>query len=201
MALTSVGRFVFRSILGIIPARIRLALYKYIMGKYTTDKALPFRLCLKKARPQTMKNEANALRMTKKHTTVPAPRLIDSVMQDDTAFILMTLAWGDRLDWVMYRMTNEERKQLGRDLGACISQLRRILKPSPDQLANTLGGPAYDHRFLQDKPCGPFHSATEFFNYLTDKLEDRRGERPLSVLYEKKLEAEEFLWKAWGPII
>lgn len=48
-----------------------------------------------------MQNETRALRLVEKHMTVPAPRLIDSIMEGDSAYILMTLAQGDRLDQVI----------------------------------------------------------------------------------------------------
>lgn len=146
---------------------------------------LPLGLCLKETDCRVIANEANALRLVEGQTNVPAPRFIDFTMQDDIGFLLMTRVFGDRLDKVFYRVTNEERKELGRELGRCISQLRQIPNTSKYQIANTLGGPAYDHRF-EDKHCVPFNSDGDFFDYLTEYLEKERHERPLSVFYDRK---------------
>lgn len=81
-------------------------------------------------------------------------------------------------------MIGDERRQLGRDIGKCVSQWRRIGNPSPYAIANTLGGPAYDHRF-EETECEPFTSTEEFSDYLMEFLEDRRQEPPLSTLYKK----------------
>lgn len=99
---------------------------------------------MKQGRPGITRNEANALSLVEKHTTAPAPKLVDFVMQEkgekdeEIGFILMTQAPGDRLDEVLYLMTSEERKQLGRDLGKCITQCRRIPNTTSHQIANTL---------------------------------------------------------------
>lgn len=98
----------------------------------------------------------------------PAPRLIDLVAQcgQETGFIFMTRVQGNRLDDVLYRMTNEERRELGRDLGLCISQRRRCIpNPSNHKVANPLGGPAYDPRF-EGRKCGPFDSTKDSLNYI-----------------------------------
>lgn len=147
---------------------------------------LPFGLCLKEARNKAVANEANALRLVEANTDIPAPKFIDLALQDEkTGFLLMTRVHGDLLDDVFYRMTDEERKTLGKDLGKCITQLRSIPNKSEHAVTNTLGGPAFDHRF-EDKQCGPYAAVTEFHDYLTENLEKERVERPLSALYEKK---------------
>lgn len=193
--LGSTGVFLLRRFLRLAPAFIRIALFRYIIKTVpyagpmhrgaASVRLLPFGLCLKEGRPTTVKNEANALLLVEKHTNAPAPRLIDFLMNGkETGFILMTQVPGDRLDEVLYRMTNEERKQLGRDLGRYITQWRRIPNDSPYQVNNATNGPIYDNR-LEDKQCGPFHSTTDFADYLTKYLENKRWEHPLSALYKQ----------------
>lgn len=167
---------------------MRLALYRYARRDVGSDvRFFPFGLCLKEAHGRTMHNEANALRLVEEHTTVPTPKLIDFVTQGETGFILMTRVPGDRLDTVLYRMTHEDRRELGRDIGRCIAQWRRITNNNPQyQIANTLGGPVYDHRF-EERQCGPYNTNADFADYLTEYLEDKRQERPLSAMYGNKL--------------
>lgn len=165
-----------------LPASIRLGIYGYIhrslpdlipqdIAGSVSVKLLPLGLCLKKSRRNTTKNEATALQLVEKHTKdVPAPKLIDHVtLPDGTGFILMTTVPGDRLDRVLFRMTYEERRALGRDLGSCITQLRRIPNEnncSKHLITNTYGGSAYDHRF-EDHEAGPFDSPAALAMYLT----------------------------------
>lgn len=187
-----------RGFLRILPGSMRLSLYRYFVRTVTdsgpahvgpsTVRLLRFGLCLKQGRPMTMKNEANALCLVEKCTTsVPAPKLVDFVMEEDgeAGFILMTRVPGERLDTVLYRMTLEERRQLGHDLGQCISEWRCIPNNSQHQIANTTGGPVFDHRF-EDKHCGPFDSDTAFNDCLTVSVEKKRHESRLSALYKEK---------------
>lgn len=121
-----IPRFFLRSLLQILPDFVRVSLYRLInkqvgfwdpKQKNSRVKILPFDLILKKGRAHTA-NEANALLMIEKHSSINAPRLIDSVMVDETwGFIFMTRIFGDRLDRVDYRITHEECDQIGKDLG------------------------------------------------------------------------------------
>lgn len=88
------------------------------------------------------------------------------------------------MDQVIHRMTNDERKTLGKDLGNCISQRRHIPNHSKYRIANTLGGPIYDHRF-EEGYCGPFNLKADFIDFLTKDFEDCRHEPSVSALYEK----------------
>lgn len=82
-------------------------------------------------------------------------------------------------------MTYEEREQLARDLGKCVSQIRRIKNHNKHLICDTLGGAITDHR-LDDIPLGLYDSEAAFSDYLIKGLESRKGERPLSALYEKE---------------
>lgn len=183
------GVFFLRSVLRVVPLFMRTALYNYLF-KVTKNSApnvivryLPLGLCLKQARNEAIANEANALRLVEANTDIPAPEFIDLALQDEsTGYLLMTRVYGDRLDRVFHRMTDEERKTLGKDLGKCITQLRSIPNQSEHAVTNTLGGPArFDHRF-ENKQCGPYASVAEFYDYLTEYL--GKGARQ-AAFYEK----------------
>lgn len=134
------------------------------------------------------KNEANALLLLEKSTTVQAPRLIGFAKDEEnnTGYLIMTLIPGVSADRVYYRMTYEERTQLAKDLGKCISEYRRIQNPHKDYLiCDTLGGPTYDHRTDTGTICGPYRTESEFTDFLTEGLEDQRDKYPIRYLYEK----------------
>ncbi|KAK2797660.1 hypothetical protein FQN51_008354 [Onygenales sp. PD_10] len=199
--LGSLGLSLIRKFVHFVPTSLRIALYRYIIyGKffYSRNRHLPFNLYVKRVRHPSLYNEANALRLVEKHTPIiPAPRLIDFVVPvaegndkrryyGNCGYMLTTRARGARLDHAIYWMTHEDRKQLGVDLGKCISQWRHIPNDnnSPSTLiTSTLGGPAYDHQF-EDKQCGPFSSTVEFADSLTEYLQDQRGKPPLATLYK-----------------
>ncbi|EQL38834.1 hypothetical protein BDFG_00360 [Blastomyces dermatitidis ATCC 26199] len=193
------GRCLLRGFALMIPNSICVAIYRLILKAVDywdpqgnpSVKFLPFGLCLKTGRRVT-RNEANALRLIEKHTSITAPKLIDFAT-DSTAnnnFLLMTVVPGIGADRVFYRMTYEERRQLAIDVGSCISQYRQIKNDYAQKhlICDTLGGPITDHRTDDRGFCGPYNSKPEFLDDLTEDLESIRTERPLSYLYEKQHE-------------
>ncbi|KAK2841643.1 hypothetical protein FQN49_006054 [Arthroderma sp. PD_2] len=188
------GKFFLRTTLHFLPNFARVKLYEFIdrwvdywdpKQKGAHVKNLPLGLCLKRGREST-ENEANALLLAEKHTSINAPRLIDSVMIDETSgFILMTRIFGDQLDNVFCLTTWEERKQIGKDLAKWIAEMRRIPNKSNYLIANTLGGPISDHRF-SGEGWGPFNAISDFTDRLVRDVTKPRNERPISVLYERK---------------
>ncbi|KAK2760389.1 hypothetical protein FQN54_002459 [Arachnomyces sp. PD_36] len=193
-------RFLLQSMLHILPRFLRIPLFKFIdrqveywdpEQKNSDVKLLPFGLVLKKGRAHTA-NEANALLMVEKHTSINAPRLIDSVMVDETwGFIFMTRIFGDRLDRVYYRTTHEELNQLGKDLAKWIAELRQIPNESKYLIANTLGNAISDHQF-EHETWGPFNSVGDFNNHLVRNvfnLQHNINKRPLSILQERTYQA------------
>jgi hypothetical protein len=151
-------------------------------------KFLPLGLCLKIGR-RVSQNEANALRLIEKHTTVKAPRLINITIDhaNEQAYLLMTTVPGVPAKDVWFKMTYEERHQIARDLGEWIAQYRRIPNDTKYLLCDTLGRPLLDHR-TGNTPYGPFNSKADFLNQLTENDIDLRRRRPVSLLYEKEHE-------------
>lgn len=159
--------------------------------KGSTVKYPPLGLCLKKGRENT-ENEANALLLVEKYTSINAPRVIDSVMMDDeSGWILTTRMLGDKFDTVRYRMTYEEEEQLGKDLYNWVCELRKIPNSSNYLIANASGGPITDHQHNDMARWGPFNSVGDFTNRWFQDLyrpELFIHKKPLSVLHEKKYE-------------
>ncbi|KMU78038.1 hypothetical protein CISG_06800 [Coccidioides immitis RMSCC 3703] len=133
---------------------VRLWVFKLILKlmdrwdpqRDSSFKYLPFGLCLKLGQ-RASKNEANALLLVEKYTSIPAPRLI-AFAQDgrNNGYLLMTRVPGVPMDSVFYRMTYEERSQVAKDLGKYISQYRCIRNTNKYLICDTLGGPTMDHR-------------------------------------------------------
>ncbi|OAX84433.1 hypothetical protein ACJ72_01211 [Emergomyces africanus] len=191
-----VGRFVLRNFLSILPNSFRIALYNFIDQQIdyrdptqtgSPVKFLPLGLCLKRGRANT-ENEANALRLIENHCSINAPKLVDHVIIDEfSGFVLMTQIDGYPLNQVMYRITYEEREQIGKDLAKWIHEFRQIPNKSKYLIAGASGGPICDHMYEGRTP-GPFNSTTEFTDDITQfvfNLEQHKSQQPIAKLYEK----------------
>lgn len=184
-----------RSLFFVLPKVLRLKIYGVILKAvdqwdpqpYSALKFLPFGLGLTTGH-RVYENEANALGLIEKHIAITAPRLIDFTIdsKDNTGYLLMTTVPGVPADGVLYRMTYEEREQLSRDLGKCISQYRKIPNRSNYLICDTLGGPLTDHRTGTGEQIGPYNSKADFLNDLTDGVERCRIECPVSLLYGRE---------------
>ncbi|EEP76255.1 predicted protein [Uncinocarpus reesii 1704] len=190
-----IGVSFLRALAIILPAFLLSAIYNLTVKAVAPSKRnwvarvkfLPFGLCLKYG-GSVSKNEANALLLVEKHTTIPAPQLIDFTRdKHGTGFLLMTTVPGIPAEKVYYLMTYEEREQLAKDLGKCVSQYRRIKNCHRSLICDTTGGPITDNR-IGHIPYGPYATKTAFLDDLTEGLEELRRERPLSLLYEKEHE-------------
>lgn len=138
--------------------------------------------------PRVTKNEANALNLIKKHTSIVAPRPIDMTVDEKQGrgYLLMTTVPGIPADKVFYRLTYEERRQLMKDVGKCVAQYRHIPNKNNHLLCDTMGGPITDNRI--EYPCGPFNSKAAFLNSLTEEIEEFREEPVIRSLYEREHE-------------
>ncbi|PGH11071.1 hypothetical protein AJ79_05113 [Helicocarpus griseus UAMH5409] len=152
-------------------------------------KSLPLGLCLKRCRGNT-ENEANALRLIEKNTSINAPKLIGyAVIDKKSGFLLMTKLPGIPLSKVYYRTTYEEREKMAKNLADWISQLRRIPNKSGRLIANVSGGPITDHMSEPDQHRGPYNSVEEFNDDLTQKvfnIQEHKSKQPIATLYRKK---------------
>lgn len=166
-----------RTLWHLVPKFIRINMYhllsrigKRIYGGNISPSVqrLPFGLYLKNCiRSQT--NEENALKLVEKHTSVPAPLLVDRFEEEKEGtktFIVMTRLRGEMLHTVFHRMSYPEREQLSVDLRAVVDQLHRIPNRTPYLFASTTGEQIVDHRLGS---CGPFNTEAEFNNRLVHK--------------------------------
>ncbi|KAI1962405.1 hypothetical protein LOZ58_002746 [Ophidiomyces ophidiicola] len=187
--------FTLRGCISVLPVFLKSAAYNYYikaMGYVSHSCAslvtyLPLGLCLKFG-TRVSRNEANTLRLIEKHTKIPAPKFLDFVQEKNgVGFLLMTTVPGIPAEKVIFRMTYEEREQLARDVGKCVSQYRRIKNCNKNLICDTLGGPVTDHR-TDDVPSGPYISKAAFLNELTEGLDELKKKCPLSLLYDKEHE-------------
>ncbi|KAJ5698657.1 hypothetical protein N7462_000662 [Penicillium macrosclerotiorum] len=162
-----------------LPLWVRMQFYAYLWkvgnrrwGPLSVPwvQRLPFGLIMKQC-IRAPQSEPNALRLVEKHTTIPAPRLVDVGVYAGKTYMIMTCLPGQQLDEVSHLMSYAECDRLADDLADCVAQLRRIPNHTPYRFANTVGGPLCDHRLPNEGPAGPFNNEADFNNYLTSHLE------------------------------
>lgn len=155
-----------------LPKTVRLNCYRLLhkAGKHWYPRSgshavrrLPFGLYYK-ASYFTWKNEANSLRLVEKHTSIPAPWVLEEFV--DGAFTIMTRVPGTPLREIFHLLSYEERERLARDLASCVSQLRRIPNDTGYAVSNSLGDVMTDPRIPGDK-CDPFTDEADFVKYIT----------------------------------
>ncbi|KAL3468144.1 kinase-like domain-containing protein [Aspergillus heterothallicus] len=123
-----------------------------------TTRRLPFGLYMKTC-IRSQQNEAMALLLIEKHTSVPAPLYIDDYKDGENTVLISTRIPGQTLENIFHRLSHAEREQLSQDLKEAIHQLRRIPNRSQYRFANTLGLALYDNR---TGLFGPFRTLAEF---------------------------------------
>ncbi|EEQ29594.1 conserved hypothetical protein [Microsporum canis CBS 113480] len=181
------GQRILRGLFLVIPEFLKLKIAQLIVKAvnrwYPQDnpffRYLPGGLCLKIGK-RVDRNEANALLLIDKMTSIPAPKLIGFTRDEknNVGYLIMTMIPGVPADSVYYRMSYDERIQLAKDLGRHISEYRQIPNPHADYLiCDTLGGPTTDHRT-------DIVQRTNLRIFL-EGLEGQRDKYPLRYLYEK----------------
>lgn len=130
---------------------------------------LPFGLVMKEC-INAPENEPHALRLVERHTTVPAPRVVDVGAYNDKTYLIMTYVPGQQLGDIAHLMSYAERDRLADDLAAYVEQLRRIPNNTAYMFGDTLGRPMIDHR-LPDGRGGPFNTEADFNDHLASHLE------------------------------
>ena len=155
-----------------VPKPVRLSCYRLLVktGRYWYPsfeghgiQRLPLGL-YRKSSYRTWKNEANSLRLVEQYTSVPAPRVIEELV--DHSSTIMTRVPGTPLRNVFHLLSYPEREQLARDLASCVSQLRQIPNDTGYAVSDSLGGDMTDPRLPGDD-CGPFTNEADFVKYIT----------------------------------
>ncbi|KAL4984216.1 kinase-like domain-containing protein [Aspergillus falconensis] len=116
------------------------------------------------------KNEPNVLELVQKHTSILAPRLLDTWESDGVTNVLMTRVPGVPLGEACHLMSDAERDQFGKDLRDCVDQLRKIPSNTPYLMCDSLSGPIIDRR-IPDEKWGPLNTEAGFNDRLTSHLD------------------------------
>lgn len=136
--------------------------YFYPPGRSQVQR-LPCRLHLKYYE-DSGRNEAVALQLVEKYTSVPSLLWTDDYEENGESTLIMTTACGQTLHGIFHRLSYAEHEQLFKDLKTIIHQIRRIPNNTPYAFGKTLGGALFDCRV--GKNFGPFKQASDFHKYL-----------------------------------
>ncbi|KUJ07207.1 uncharacterized protein LY89DRAFT_789984 [Mollisia scopiformis] len=127
---------------------------------------VPFGLYIKHGKGKLIpRGEGPALRLVEKSTDIPAPRLVETLVDGDYTYLVMTRLPGKPLMQAIYTMSYPERKRLAKDLSQCIAQLGNIPNMNKASICGADGGPVFDYR-LNGRLAGPFESEAEFNNFI-----------------------------------
>ncbi|KAE8144794.1 kinase-like domain-containing protein [Aspergillus avenaceus] len=167
-------QLVMRRLWHLVPKPLRLYCYRILsaLGRYLYGseggavRQLPFGLYSKSCRCPG-RNEAVALQLVEKYTSVPAPIWIDDYEENGHTTLIMTQVRGAPLNQVIDRLSYQELEQLSASLKTAIHQIRRIPNQTSFRFANTLGGPLYDHRLETSTSTIPYlsHPYRSFFSH------------------------------------
>ena len=167
----------FFSLWRLLPTRLRAFCYSllnmlgrrlYPLEANVWAQRLPFGLYMKQC-TRSPRNEPNVLKLLEKHTTIPAPRLLDTWSANGVTNLLMTRMPGQTLGSVAHLLSYAERDVLAADIRDILAQLRSIPNTTPYLIADTLGGAITDHR-IPDDTGGPFKTEAGFNEHLTSHL-------------------------------
>jgi len=128
-------------------------------------------------------NEAEALRLVEKYTSIPAPLCVDEY-QGTHPMLIMTAVRGQPLQTVYHRLSYSERDQLSKDLESAITQMRGIPNQTPYVFGNTHGGPLKNHRFPSGT-CGPFNSIADFNAFLVHRYVRQETKEKISAVHAR----------------
>ncbi|KAL2173890.1 uncharacterized protein P884DRAFT_316935 [Thermothelomyces heterothallicus CBS 202.75] len=204
------------------PSRLRVAVYDllrkvgallYAQPDHATVHRLPFGLYLKRQTdPASSRNEFAALRLLRRHTTVPVPRPLDVAHKPASradpfsvaeTYLVTTRVPGVPLYRCQHVLSDADLADLARQLAAHLAQLRAVPRPIrgieqfPDAvICNTLGEAVRDPRIRGGEPVGPFADEAAFSRELMFAEDPaRRGHRvvfthadlnPRNILVERR---------------
>ncbi|OBT54902.1 hypothetical protein VE04_04535 [Pseudogymnoascus sp. 24MN13] len=147
---------------------VRAGRWLYGASSWQDVQRVPFGLVIKDCL-RSYENKVNALRLVEHHTSVPAPRIVDTGVHGDKKYLVMSRLPGQMLGDVLHLMSYAERDSFADKLGECVAQIRQIPNSTQYLLCDTLGGPLSDHR-IPDTCGGPFNAEEDFNDYLTSHM-------------------------------
>ncbi|KAK4446309.1 kinase-like domain-containing protein [Podospora aff. communis PSN243] len=138
---------------------------------------LPFGLYLKRhGESAELRNEFNALRMVRRHTSIPTPLALDVVSAtakpsgaSSESYLLTTKVPGIPLFRCLHVLSDSDCEEIARQLKDYVVQLRavpRSQRPGPNVISNTLGEACRDCRIRGGMPIGPFANEAAFSQLL-----------------------------------
>ncbi|OOQ82494.1 hypothetical protein PEBR_38700 [Penicillium brasilianum] len=163
-----------RSLWHLMPRCIRTQCYTLLikLGSYLYPRSftglvhrLPFGLYAKECAGSS-RNEAEALHLVEKYTSIPAPLWVDDYQQTHP-ILIMTAVPGQTLDKVFHRLSYFEREQLSKDLKSLVH-----------------GGPLRNHRFPSGT-CGPFSSIFDFNAFLVHAFVRQETIKKISTVHAR----------------
>lgn len=137
-------------------------------------------LALKKMITSHAPAEAEALRLVRRHTTIPVPRVYASAKDDRKTYLLMEKIEGESLCVEWKNMSEQQRDELIVQLRGYLAQLRTIPSPYGKRVCSASGGPLWDGRITCTGLVGPFENEANFNEFLIDQGS--------SVVFPDKLE-------------
>ncbi|OBT80199.1 hypothetical protein VF21_00547 [Pseudogymnoascus sp. 05NY08] len=147
---------------------VRAGRWLYGVSSWQDVQLVPFGLVIKDCL-RSYENEVNALRLVAQHTSVPAPRIVDTGVYGNKKYLVMPRLPGQMLGDVLHLMSYAERDRFANKLGECVAEIRQIPNSKPYLLCDTLGGPLSDHR-IPDTCGGPFNTEEDFNDHLTSHM-------------------------------
>lgn len=147
---------------------VRAGRWLYGASSWQDVQRVPFGLVIKDCL-RSYENEVNALRLVARHTSVPAPRIVDTGVYGNKKYLVMSRLPGQMLGDVLHLMSYAERDRFADKLGECVAQIRQIPNSTPYLLCDTLGGPLSDHR-IPNTCGGPFNTEEDFNDHLTSHM-------------------------------
>jgi hypothetical protein len=172
----------------IVPNTIRMASYDLLLkigrllygrpDEHSTVQRVPFGLYIKYHRePEAVRNEINALRAVRQHTSIPVPEALDMVSKQANladpdsfpeSYLLITRIPGLPLSRCQNILSDNDYGHIANQLTNYVAQLRDIPTSTGSGMliSNTLGEPCRDPRIRGATPIGPFSDEAAFSQML-----------------------------------
>ncbi|KAK3375653.1 hypothetical protein B0T24DRAFT_205006 [Lasiosphaeria ovina] len=166
-----------------VPSSVRFAAYGMLkrLGRHfygqeplaAAVQRLPLGLYLKyRADSDELRNEFNALRAVRQHTSIPTPSALDvaiaprdrSGSSSSAAYLLSTRVPGLPLSRCLHVLSDNDCDQITAQLRDYLAQLRNMPIPSSpgNAISNTLGEACREPRIGGARPIGPFPDESSF---------------------------------------
>ncbi|MCJ1258968.1 hypothetical protein MMC24_006802 [Lignoscripta atroalba] len=113
-------------------------------------------------------SELKAMQYVREKTTVPIPKILKVFPitgNPDRVDIILKFVPGETLARAWHHLSPEQKRHITTELASYINQLRGLHPPKGGMVANTMHGPAYDHR-LGSRPFGPFECIADFHTFV-----------------------------------